>query len=492
VISAEPMSTGLLLAGVGFLLLLSAGFSRVSRVLGLPVVLLFLAVGMLAGSEGPGRIHFEDYGLTFRIGTAALALILFDGGLNTSLRSLRQVWAPAASLATAGVLATSVLVALGVHAIGFSWGEALLLGAIVSSTDAAVVFSVLRGGRIQPRASVATLLEAESGLNDPMAVMLTLGLTRRLVGQPLTPGSMALEIAGQLVLGCGLGFLIGLAGSWLMRRVRPAASGLYPVMSLALAALAFGLPTVLSGSGFLAVYVAGIVIGNGPLPHRAGTLRVHDAVAWLSQIVMFLALGLLVFPHRLVAVAPIGLVIALLLAVIVRPAAVLLALAPFRIPLGDRLIVGWLGMRGAVPIILGTYPVLAGVAGGERIFDIVFFVVVISVLLQGGTARWAIRRSGAGALMSPAPATVLEISSTTPLRGDVMSFLIDIDTAVCGAPLREIPFPPESGPILVIRGDALMAADAETVLEAGDHLYVFARPIDRPMLELLIGRPEDV
>jgi cell volume regulation protein A len=391
---AEPLTTATLLLTIGLLLGLSALFSRALARAGLPVFLLFLGIGMLAGSEGIGGIAFEGYSLSFRLGTLALVLILFDGGLNTSMAALRQGIRPAAVLATAGVAVTAALVAVGARLLGFPWLNALLVGAVVSSTDAAAVFSVLRGSGVRLRQRLSTILELESGLNDPMAVVLTLVLTEALAESQAPGPWLFLEIPVQLGVGAGAGVLAGLAFRRLLRASRLPASGLYPVLTLGLALLTFGLATVLHGSGFLAVYVAGMILGNGDLPYRAGLLGFHDAAAWCGQVTMFLVLGLLVFPSRLLQVAGTGLALALILSLVARPVAVFLCLAPFRYPWRETLFVGWTGLRGAVPIILAIFPVLAGVDRSKPLFDVVFFVVVVGALVPGGTVGWAARRLG--------------------------------------------------------------------------------------------------
>lgn len=394
---AEPLTTATLLLTIGLLLGLAALFSRASARAGLPVFLLFLGLGMLAGSEGLGGIEFEGYGLSFRLGTLALVLILFDGGLNTSMAALRQGVRPAAVLATAGVALTAGLVAVGAWLLGFPWPAAFLVGAVVSSTDAAAVFSVLRGSGVQLRQRLATILELESGLNDPMAVVLTLVLTEALAeGEHLgvSVTGLLLEIPIQLAVGAGVGVAAGLAFRRLLRASRLPAGGLYPVLTLGFSLLTFGAATVLHGSGFLAVYLAGMVLGNSHLPYRANLLSFHDAAAWCGQVTMFLVLGLLVFPSRLLQVAGTGLALAFLLGFVARPLAVFLCLAPFRYPWRETAFVGWTGLRGAVPIILAIFPVLAGVEGAKPLFDIVFFVVVVSALVPGGTVGWAARRLG--------------------------------------------------------------------------------------------------
>jgi cell volume regulation protein A len=488
----EPEATALLLTTCGLLLGVSVLFSRASQRTGVPIALLFLAVGMLAGSEGIGRIYFEDYRFAFRVGVLALALILFDGGLNTPLSAVRKALAPAGVLATVGVAGTAALVATGAHALGLAWREALLLGAVVSPTDAAAVFAVLRGSGLQLKRRVGVTLEVESGLNDPVAVILTTVLTQNLV----TPGSagglrIPLEVALQLVIGALVGAAVGYGGRSLLSRLSLLSGGLYPVMTLSLGLLAFGAATLVHGSGFLAVYLAGLVLGNGPLPYRGGLLRVHDALGWLSQVGMFLILGLLVYPSHLLSVAAVGLAIAALLAIVVRPLVVALCLLPFRYPGKEVLYIGWVGLRGAVPVVLATFPVLAGAPGADRLFDLVFFIVVVTALVPGATVAWVTRKLGLQAKEPPAPQAVLAIESRQPLQGELMSFYIDEAVAAAGVPLEELEFPEGAALMLIIRGNSLVPAKPNTVLEPGDHVHIIARPEDQGFIQLMFGRPEE-
>lgn len=488
----EPLPTAFLLVVAGVLMLVSVLLSRASGRSGLPVAMLFLGIGMLAGSDGPGGIEFSDYGSAFRLGTVALVLILFDGGLNTPLAAVRAAIRPASVLATVGVVATAGFLALAAHLLfGFPWPVALLLGAIVSSTDAAAVFAVLRGSGLHLKRRVGTTLELESGLNDPMAVILTIALTQNLArGEGLGWG-LLLNAIVQMVVGGGLGLGIGLAGRMLIKRVRLQVAGLYPVLTLALAFLAFGLPTLFSGSGFLAVYVVGVLLGNETLRYRTGLLRVHDALAWLSQVAMFLVLGLLVFPGQLLAVSWVGLGLSLFLAFIARPLAVLLCLLPFRFPAGEIVYTGWVGLRGAVPIILATFPVLAGAPGANDIFNIVFFIVVVNGFIPGMTVPWVTRKLGLAANVPEPPPAVLEIASTQLLNGELSAFYIDTASASAGARISELPFPPESAAMLIVRGLELLAPKGDTVLQQGDHVYVFSRTEDLPFLRLMFGQRED-
>ena len=486
----EPASTAFALLVTAALLALSAILSRTSVRVGLPYSLLFLAIGMAAGSEGIGGIAFDDYGLAFRLGTVALALILFDGGLNTPLPSIRAVAWPAGILATAGVAGVAGVAALGARLIGFPWSHALVLGAVVSSTDAAAVFSVLRGSGISLKRRVATVLEVESGLNDPMAVILTFALTAMLATGTRPGWALAGDVLLQIVLGAAIGAALGRGGRMILRRARLTASGLYAVLTVALALAAFAAPTLLGGSGFLAVYVAGAVLGDGPIPHQAGIRRVHDALAWVGQIGMFLVLGLLVFPSRLVGVAWEGLAMGLFLAFVARPVVVALCLAPFRFPAREVAYVGWVGLRGAVPIILATFPVLAHAPGAERIFNVVFFVVVVNALVPGWTVRWLARKIGLEADRAPPPEAVLEISSGRPVDGELLSFQVDRASAVAGSAISDLPFPPGTSVLLLVRDDRVFAPRGGTVLQPGDHVHLYCESSEKAFVQLVFGREE--
>jgi potassium/hydrogen antiporter len=488
----EPAGTAVLLTICGILLVVSVLSSRASQRIGVPIALFFLLVGMLAGSEGIGGIPFDDYRLAFRIGSIALALILFDGGLNTPLDVLRRVWVPAGALASVGVLLVAGLVAVIARLGGLSWPAALVLGAIVSSTDAAATFAVLRASGLQLKRRVAATLEVESGVNDPAAVILTTTLTQNL----LVPGELGLGeiLAGvltHLLIGAAVGIAAGYAGRALISRLQLMTGGLYPALMIGFGFLSFGVATLVGGSGFLAVYLTGIVLGNGPLPYRAGLFRIFDALAWLAQIGMFLLLGLLVYPSRLAEMVELGLGIALLLAILIRPTVVAICLAPFRYPWPERLFIGWVGLRGAVPIVLATFPVLVGAPGADRIFHLVFFIVVVGAIIPGGTVAWATRRLALQSPSPPAPHALLAIESRVPLEGELTPFYIDEALVVCGLRLDELDFPEGSSVALIVRGDRLVAPKGSTRLEPGDHVYVIAQEEDRPFLQLMFGRPEE-
>jgi cell volume regulation protein A len=332
----------------------------------------------------------------------------------------------------------------------------------------------------------------ESGINDPAAIILTTVLTANL----LSPGAGAgwripAEVLLQIVVGVIVGLGLGYAGRLLLSRLALSTGGLYPVLTLALGLLSFGATTLLRGSGFLAVYLTGLILGNGPLPYRAGLLRVHDALAWLSQVGMFLVLGLLVFPSRLLDVATVGLAIAMLLAFIVRPLVVALFLLPFRYPAREVLYIGWVGLRGAVPIVLATFPVLAGAPGAERLFDLVFFIVVASAIVPGATVAWVTRKLGLQSQEPPAPQAVLAIESRQQLEGELMSFYIDEALVVSGMPVEELPLPEGAAVTLIVRNNRLLPPTPDTILLPGDHVHLIAQPEDRPLIQLMFGRPEE-
>ena len=489
---AEPLASALLFTTFAALVLASVVFSRLLDRTGIPVGLIFLVIGMLAGSEGLLGIHFEDYEFAFRIGIAALVLILFDGGLNTPMTSVRRVWGPASLLASVGVFGIAAITAVGAHLLGLGWLQAMLLGAIVSSTDAAAVFAALRSSGISLRRRVGSTLEVESGLNDPMAVLLTITLTTILAtGETPSTSQVIARFAGELVLGAVLGGMIGMAARWLLRQVRLRSLGLYPVVTLGVALLAFGLTTAMRGSGFLAVYIAGVLIGNGQLPYRAGVLRTHDALAWLSQIVMYLVFGLLVFPSQLPAVALTGLALSLVLVFIARPVVTAAILAPFRYSAREIGYVGWVGLRGAVPIVLALYPVLFGAPGSQMIFNVVFFIVVVNAVLPGATVARAATALGMDVDEPPRPHAVVEIESMEPLQGELLTFYVDEALAVTGVPLSELPFPEGASAALIVRGPRMIPPRGVTTLEHGDYVYVVARPEDRELILLMFGRPEE-
>jgi cell volume regulation protein A len=491
-IAAEPTATALVLVAVGGLLALGVASSRASSRLGVPLALVFLLVGILAGSEGIGRIHFEDYHLTYRLGTAALVLILFDGGLHTPMRGVKLVAGPALVLATIGVAGTAGITAFAAHMTGYGWPLALLVGAIVSSTDAAAVFAVLSASGTQLRRRIGLTLEVESGLNDPMAVILTTALTANaLASHQLSIPGLIGEVVVELVIGGALGFGIGRLGRFLVGRMRLPATGLYPVFTLGLACVSYGLPTLAHGSGFLAVYMSGLAFGNGALAHANNLKRVHDAMGWLAQVAMFLVLGLLVFPTRLANAAPTGLAIALTIALVARPVVVGLCLLPFRYNFREIVYIGLVGLRGAVPIVLATIPVLENVAGARELFDVVFFVAVVGAIIPGATVPYITRLLGLESKAPPKPQTTIEIDAGSANGVELHSYYVEASLAVAGAALRDVPFPEGAAVSMVEREGELIAPNGDLQLLPGDHVFVLASRQDRAFVELLFGVAED-
>ncbi len=468
-----------LVVGAG-LLLLGVFASKLSGKLGVPALILFLGVGMLAGSEGFGGIPFDDFDLARTVGTLALAFILFAGGLDTSWSTIKPVVWKGVSLATVGVIVTASVMALAVKwLLDLGWIECLLLGAIVASTDAAAVFGVLRARGLRLKRSLTPMLEMESGSNDPMAVFLTIALTSLALNPAESLLGFAWEFVVEMVLGAGLGIAFGLLWARMINRFRLEYDGLYPVLTLALAMTAFGLTALVGGNGFLAVYAAGVALGSRNFVHRLALIQFHDGVAWLMQIAMFLTLGLLVFPSQLVPVVWVGLALALVLVFVARPVAVFLSLIGSRMPLRDKAFVGWVGLRGAVPIVLATIPVTAGVPGSEAFFNIVFFVVVVSVMVQGTTIPWVAKLLHVGTTPEDEPDEVRVPQSTIEL-------VLNAQSPVVGKLVVDLKLPTSALLLLLRRDGESYIPRGSTVLQDGDGLLVATRKDDSEDLRRMI------
>lgn len=485
---SEPESLALFLTVFGLLMGFCALFAKALARSGVPIVLVFLILGMLGGSQGIGGVEFDNFRTAFRIGAIALVFILFDGGLNTTMDSIRRSAGPASVLATVAVALTAGAVALIGRLLGLPWPEAILIGSIVSSTDAAAVFATLRGSSIRVKEKIRATLEVESCANDPMAVILTVATVEAIQASALPGWSLLWDVPVQLAVGTAIGIVVGCALKWSLNHILLPTTGLYPVVTFAFAFIAFGVATLVNGSGFLAVFAAGVVVGNAYLPYRAGLSRVHDAIAWMSQVTMFLMLGLLVVPSTLLSVVGVGLLMGLGLACVARPLAVTLCLLPFRWPWKEIGYVSWVGIRGAVPIILGTIPVMVGIEGGDRVFHIVFFIVVLSALAPGASIVPITRWLKLEDQMPPTPSAALELHSLRRMSGEIHAYHIEESVLACGLPLSQIRFPKGAAAILIVRGDELMAARGDTVCKPGDHIYVFCRPGDEPQIGLIFGK----
>jgi potassium/hydrogen antiporter len=480
------MDIGAALLVVGAVLAGSVAVALGAARLGFPVVAAFLGVGMLLGSDGPGGIAFDDAELARRVGVVSLVAILYEGGLSTSWRRLRDVASPAVALATLGVGVTAAVTGVAGHALfDLTWPEALLLGAVVASTDAAAVFATLRHTRI--RRTLARTLEAESGLNDPVGIALTLGLIAWIQHDGYGAGDLAGLLARQLGIGLFVGLVLGALASRVFGRLPPSIAAFAPVASVATAAIAFGAADVLGGSGFLSVYLVGLAVGSTPSRSRGHLVAFHEGVAYVAQVVLFVVLGLLVFPSRLEHVAAAGLGLTAALVLVARPVAVLASTLPFRrFAAREQALLGWAGLRGAVPIVLATFALSAHLRSAHTIFDAVFFVVLVSAVLQGTTLARAARTLG---LVEQRPAPVAAPLEVTPLGDlDLEPFDVDPDDAIAGAAVRDTGLPRGALIAVVVRGADTLPPRGSTVIRPGDRLYVLAPRAMRPVIEDVIAR----
>ncbi|HVO54327.1 MAG TPA: potassium/proton antiporter [Solirubrobacterales bacterium] len=453
----------------------------------IPGLLLFLGLGMLAGSEGIGGIDFNNVELTRTLGTVALVLILFEGGLTSGWSDIRPVLGTAASLATIGTALTAVIAGVSAKLIfGFSTLEGMLVGAAIAATDSAAIFAVLRRSTLRKR--LARSLEGESGMNDPVALLLVIGFIEWIQ----QPGYGLADMAGLLALKLGLGIAIGIAIGWLavraLERVPLPADGIYPVATVAVAGLAYGLSEVAHGSGLLAVYLTALALGSAPIPAKRTLVSFHEGLGWVSQIALFILLGLLVFPSQLGDVALEAIALSAVLIFIARPIAafVATALAPF--DTRERLMLGWAGLRGATPIWLATFPVVAGIRSGDEEFAIVFFVVVSSTLVQGASFEPLARRLGLTTDEPALPRRLLESGRIREMGGDVIRFRLPEGAAATGHRVRELELPREALVNVIVRDGHAIPPRGSTELREGDELHILVRGERRDEVEALTGR----
>lgn len=457
------------------LLLISIMAGKTSFRLGVPTLVFFVIVGMLAGSEGIGGINFNNPKLAKFIGIIALNFILFAGGIDTDWKTIKPVLWKGMTLSTLGVFLTALAVGIFVHLISdFSLMEGLLLGAIVSSTDAAAVFSILRSKKLGLKGNLRPTLELESGSNDPMAYFLTITFTMLIGGEAGGTGDVILLFIKQFAFGTIIGLAMGKASQWVINRIRLDYDGLYPVLTIALMLFTFSATDFAGGNGFLAVYLLGLYLGNQDLIHKRSIIRAFDGFAWLMQIVLFLTLGLLVFPSEVIAVAGIGVIISVFLIVIARPLSVFITLIWFRMKIRDRLFISWVGLRGAVPIVFATYPLLAGIDKAGMIFNIVFFISLTSVLFQGTTlplvAKWLhvilpenVRRR------SP-----LDIALSEDFKSEFLEMDISPQSPAAGKQVMDLGFPKKALIVLIKRKGKYITPNGATIIEGGDTLLILA------------------
>ncbi len=474
-------SENILLLG-SVLLFISIVASKTSFKLGIPTLILFLIVGMLAGSDGPGGIFFNDAKTAQFVGVVALNFILFSGGLDTKIESIRPVLKDGIALSTIGVVITCVVTGVFVsYVLGFTWMEGLLLGAIVSSTDAAAVFSILRSRAVGLKGNIRPLLEFESGSNDPMAYFLTVSL----IGLVKDPEASVVRLIPNFIIGMLVGgvcgFIFGRAMTWVINRIKLEVEGLYPVLILAMVFFTFSFTDAVHGNGFLAIYISAIVLGNSNFIHKKSLIRFYDGQAWLMQIVMFLALGLLVFPSQMVPIIPQGIMITLFLIFIARPIAVFISLARAQdLNWRKKLFISWVGLRGAVPIVFATYPMMAGLHYANTIFNLVFFISTISVLVQGTTLPLVARLLHVSVPEKLKRKFPLDIE----LKEDLKSTLVEVDipatSLAIGKRVVDLALPKAAMIVLIHRNGKYLTATGETIMEAGDHLLVLS---DKPSAE---------
>ncbi|MFA5478276.1 MAG: potassium/proton antiporter [Bacteroidales bacterium] len=464
----------ILLVG-SLLLFVSIIAGKTSYRFGVPTLLLFLAIGMLAGSDGIGGIQFDDPVIARFIGVVSLNFILFSGGLDTSWKAVKPIARQGIVLSTLGVLLTAISLGAFVWFVtDFTFYESMLLGSIVSSTDAAAVFSILRSKSLSLKSNLRPTLELESGSNDPMAYVLTIAFLTLVVNQDQSFISIIPMFLQQMIIGGIAGFAFGRLGKVIINRIKLDFEGLYPALVIAIMFITFSATDFVGGNGFLAIYICAVYLGNQDLIHKRTILKMYDGLAWLAQIVLFLTLGLLVFPSRVLPVFGIGLVISLFLIIVARPVSVFLSLMFFKMKLRRRFYISWVGLRGAVPIVFATYPLLAGIDKADMIFNIVFFISVTSVLIQGTTlpivARWLnVSMPITAKPLSEAEKLILDIPKTAMREIEVPA-----DGYAVNKKIVNLGFPKNAIIAMIKRNDKYLTPNGSTVIQANDILVVLS------------------
>ncbi|MDD4955216.1 MAG: potassium/proton antiporter [Candidatus Omnitrophica bacterium] len=478
----------LILLVSSLLVFLSILASKLSYKIAVPSLLLFIAVGMLAGSEGIGGIYFNDPALAKSIGIIALIFIIFSGGIDTNWGEVRPVVLPGVLLSTLGVLLTAIITGLfAVYILKFTFLEGLLLGSIVSSTDAAAVFSILRSKRISLKPPLKPLLEFESGSNDPMAVFLTLTVLGMITANKVNFGMAITSFFWDMAIGAIIGYAMARVSIFVINRINLEYDGLYPVLTISLVMLTYSLASFVKSNGFIAVYLAGLIMSNQQFMNKRIIVRFHDGVAWLMQIAMFLTLGLLVFPSQLIPVCGVSVLIAFILMLVARPASVFLCLLPFGINLRKKTMVAWVGLRGAVPVVLATFPLLAGIPQAGMIFNVVFFVVLTSVLVQGASIPFVskiLKTKGPPVNIRNYP---IEFQKTSAIDADLTDIIVPYSSSVAGKPIYKLGLGECCLIALISRNEKFIIPNGSTVIEPGDVLLVLSNKEDFKALQKKIN-----
>ncbi len=457
------------------LLFISILAGKTSIRLGVPTLVFFVIVGMLAGSEGLAGITFDNPKVAKFLGTIALSFILFAGGIDTDFKSIRPVLWKGITLSTLGVFLTALLVGLFVYLVtDFTLLEGLLLGSIVSSTDAAAVFSILRSKSLGLKGNLRQTLELESGSNDPMAYFLTITFTMLITEQDKSLVDVIPLFLMQFVLGSIIGLGMGKAGQYIINRIRLDYDGLYPILVIAVMLFTFSAANFVNGNGFLAVYLCGLYLGNRDLIHKKSIIRAFDGFAWLMQIVLFLTLGLLVFPSELVAIAGIGLIISVFLMLVARPVSVFISTVFFRMKTRERFFISWVGLRGAVPIVFAIYPLLAGIEKSNMIFNVVFFISMTSVLVQGTTLPFVSKMLHVSLPERIRKRSPLDIALSEDFKSEFIELDIAQDSKAVGKKVMDLAFPKTSLIVMIKRGGKYRTPNGSTVIESGDSLLILA------------------
>jgi len=473
------MTIEIILLWVAVIMFVSVVSSKLSDRFAVPVLLLFLAIGMLVGSEGIGGIYFNNAPLANSIGVVALIFIIFSGGLDTNWKDTKPIIWPGIVLSTFGVLFTAVITGLfAMYILKFSFLQGMLLGSIVSSTDAAAVFNILRSKRISLKTPLKPLLEFESGSNDPMAVFLTLGFINLLTIQGSTISSFIPWFVLDMGMGAFTGCLMASVIVFLVKRLKLEYEGLYPVVTISLVLFTYAIAILLKGNGILAVYLAGLGLGQAEFQNKKSIMKFHEGLAWLMQIIMFVTLGLLVVPSHLVPLVGAGLLLTLLLMVVARPLSVFLCLLPFPMNLRKKTLLAWVGLRGSVPIILATFLFTAGIPQADVYFNIVFFVVIASVFIQGTSIPFVSKILRLDVPLVRKKSYPLEFEKREGIDAELTDIIVPYNSEAVGKAIYKLNIPAKALIVLISRAEKFIVPSGSTVIEGGDVLLILANDED--------------